>query len=193
MIRQYNKSQTLRAILYFIGGLACTALTFLFFRFLANHIAVLCRYSPPPSAAALIGVAGVAVAWFSGYRSWKNGGGLYSYHESGLYHDFGDETGSAYYMNFHAHRVTGPAYVLGQIFLSGPLAILKGWTLWNSRIPGSAELQSRLEKSLGVLAAANKWQGFTDHPEMEAEILYLAQMDLIDFSAREGVARFKAK
>ncbi|MDB6072148.1 MAG: hypothetical protein JWL81_3319 [Verrucomicrobiales bacterium] len=96
-------------------------------------------------------------------------------------------------MGYHAHRVTGPAFVLGQLFLSGPLGILRGWTLLNSRIPESADLESRLENTLVVLRAANKWQGFGDHPELKNEILHLAQMDLIDFSAREHTARFKAK
>ena len=94
--------------------------------------------------------------------------------------------------DFYAHRITGPAYLLGQIFMAGPQWLLRAWTLICSRISYSAELESNLEHTLATLRAANKWQGMNEYPNVKTEILYLAQMGLIDFSAHKGTPRFKA-
>ena len=120
-------------------------------------------------------------------------GGLSGYHESGLYHDLGEDTAGAWGVDFYAHRVTGPAYVLGQIFMAGPQFILRSLTLLRRRIARSDELESRLENTLDALRAANQWQGIHEYPELRREILYLAQMGLIDFSAHNGRPRFKAR
>ena len=140
-----------------------------------------------------IGISGLAAAWLSGYRTWKARGGLFGYHESGLYHDLEEDTAGAFVVDFYAHRVTGPAYVLGQMFMAGPQFILRSLTLLRSRIARSSELESRLQNTLNVLRAANKWQGIHEYPELRSEILYLAQMGLIDFSGHNGLPRFKAR
>lgn len=193
MIKRYNQSQTIKAVLLFIGGLICCGLAYLFFRTLPVFLAWQFNYPLPKMVPVCIGLIGLAATWFSGYRTWKNRGGLFSYHESGLYHDLGDGTTGAIVTDFYAHRVTAPAYLLGQVFLAGPLWILRAWTLLHGRIPYSAELESSLEDTLAKLRAANKWQGPGEYPEARAEILYLAQMGLIDFSDYDGVPRFKVR
>ncbi len=77
--------------------------------------------------------------------------------------------------------------------MAGPQFILRAWTLLRSRIANSAELESRLENTLVVLRTAKKWQGLNEYPSSRAEILYLAQIGLIDFSAHKGTPRFKAR
>lgn len=193
MISRYNQSQAIKAIFFVLGGLFCCWLAFLFFRYLAAFLAWQFNYALPTSVCVGIGLFGVAATWFSGYRTWKARGGLFSYHESGLYHDLGDDSAGAFMVDHYAHHVTGPAYVLGQVFMAGPQFILRAWTLICSRIPQSAELESRLENTLAVLRTANKWQGLADYPNSRAEILYLAQMELIDFSAHKGTPRFKSR
>lgn len=176
-----------------MSGLACCFLTFLFFRYLPAFIASLFRAPLSTSVAVGIGFLGLGAAWFSGYRTWKARGGLFSYHESGIYHDLGGETAGAYVVDFYAHQITGPAYVLGQIFMAGPQFLLRAWTLLRSRITHTPELELRLEQTLAVLRAANKWQGLNEYPNAKTEILYLAQMGLLDFSAHKGTPRFKAR
>ena len=83
--------------------------------------------------------------------------------------------------------------MLGQIFMAGPQGILKSLTLFRSRIARTDALEEKLASALAALRAANKWQGLQDYPEWRSEILYLAQMGLIDFSGRNGNPRFKAK
>lgn len=193
MINRYNRSQFVKAVFLSVGGLFLCWLAYIFFRYVPALVSWQLSYPLPTAVGICVGLAGVAVAWFSGYRTWKTRGGLFSYHESGLYHDLGNDTAGAVITDFYAHRVTGPAYILGQIFMAGPQWILRAWTLLNSRIPYSAQLESSLESTLAVLRAANKWQGLTEHPGARTEILYLAQMGHIDFSAHNGVPRFKAR
>jgi hypothetical protein len=193
MIRRYNQTQTIKAIFFLIGGVCCCWLAFLFFRYLPVFVAWQFGHALPASVAVGIGMLGLAAVWFSGYRTWKAKGGLFGYHESGLYHDLGEDSAGAAVVDFYAHRVTGPAYMLGQIFMAGPQGILNSLTLLRSRITCSDALETRLESALAALRVANKWQGLQDYPEWRSEILYLAQMGLIDFSGRNGNPRFKAK
>ncbi len=193
MIRRYNRSQTIKAVFLALGGLFCCVLAYGFFRYVPSFVAVMFGYRLPETVFIGTGLAGVAATWVSSYGRWKAGGGLFSYHESGLYHDLDPVSGGAVMTDRYAHRITGPAYVLGQVFMAGPLGLLKARTLIHSRIQGSPELEARLVNTLATLRAANKWQGLADHPNARTEILYLAQMGLIDFSAHKGAPRFKAR
>jgi hypothetical protein len=165
----------------------------MFFRYVPEFMAWQFRYPLPKGIGPWIGLVGVAVAWVSGYRAWKAGGGLYSYHESSLYHNLGSDSAGGYYTSLYTHRVTAPAYILSQIFMAGPLWILRAWTLFHSRIPYSVHLESSLERTLAVLRAVNKWQGLNECPAARTEILYLAQMGHLDFSTFKGTPRFKAR
>jgi hypothetical protein len=193
MISRFNRIQTIKAIFLSMGGLFCCWLAYLFFRFVSVFLAWQFNHTLPTSIAFGIGLFGLGAAWFSGYRTWKANGGLFGYQESGLYHDLGEETAGAFLVDFYAHRVTGPAYILGQIFMAGPQGILRSLTLLRSRIASSAELETRLENTLELLRAANKWQGLNDHPKLRSEILYLSRMGLIDFNDHNGIPRFKAR
>ena len=192
MIRRYNFHQVLRALFHLVSGLLCYFLAYLFFRYAPEFICH--QFDIPLSTKAANGAAalGLAVVTFSGYRSWRAGGGLRGYHESALYHDLGEETAGAFVVDFYAHRVTGPAHVLSQVFLAGPLGLLNFRTTLSSLIPHSDLLAGRLEKALEVLQTTNKWQSITDHPDITTEILYLAQMDQIDFSTATTIPRIKA-
>lgn len=53
-------------------------------------------------------------------------------------------------------------------------------------------METKLSDTLAVLRTANQWQAITDYPERTEEILFLARMGLIDFSAAKGVPRIKA-
>lgn len=193
MIRRYNRLQLLKATALTVGGLVCGALAYLFFRHLPAFVASQFRYALPDSWAVGIGMLGLLASGFSGYKVWQAGGGRFSYHESALHHDFGEATAGAFVVGLYAHRITGPAYVISQLFLTGPLWLLKAWTLLGSRIQESAERESRLEHTLAALRAANKWQGLDAYPDARTEILQLAQMGLIDFSAHKGTPRFKIR
>jgi len=182
------------AVMSLVGGLICFFLAYLFFRYAPAFISQSFGYPLSSSVAEMVAALGLLAVVFSGYRTWKNKGGLQSYHESAFYHDLSAaDTGGAYFTEHYIQQVTGPAYVLSQTFLAGPLWMLKAWTLFASRIPFSKDLEERLASVLATLKAADKWQSINDHPEHRTEILYLAQMGLIDFSAHKGTPRIKAR
>lgn len=137
---------------------------------------------------ALLAMAGVTLG---GWRHWKQGKGFHAYNESSLCHNLGD-TGQAAVAEYYSHRITGPAYILSQIFLGGALLALKAWDSWKARIAFDPALELRLHETLRRLNAANKWQSLSDHPEHRQEIFLLAQMSKIDFSSHGGNVRFKA-
>ncbi|MEO5714144.1 MAG: hypothetical protein ABIT37_11710 [Luteolibacter sp.] len=192
MIRRYNFSQKLLAALALAGSVICYLLTWLFFR----HVPALATHQfgfpMTPGTANLVAVLGMAATTWSAYRTWRAGGGLKGYHESALYHDLGEESAGAFVVDFYAHRITGPAHALSQIFLAGPLLLFRAGTLAASHIPFSRGLEDKLAETLEILRGTNKWQPITDYPDNTEEILFLSQMKLIDFSAAKGVPRIKA-
>jgi hypothetical protein len=192
MIRRYNRYQIFRAVLCLAGGLFCYFLAWLFFRHVPVLIAYQFRIPFPERAAVMVAALGLAAVSFSGYRSWRAGGGLQGYHESALYHDLGEETAGAFIVDFYAHRITGPAHILSQVFLAGPVLLLRVPTLIANLLPSNAGLEGRLIDALAILRAANKWQPITDYPDLKSEILYLAQIGKIDFSTAKGTPRIKA-
>ena len=141
-----------------------------------------------------IAIAALAGVTWSGYHTWKRGQGFQTYVESALYHNLAGaaDTGGAEVVDYYARQVTGPAFVLSQIFLGGPLFALRGWRHFQQLLPNEAGLEQKLHSMLGILRQANKWQAITEYPGQEREILMLAQMKKIDFSAHKGIPRFKA-
>ena len=192
MIRRYNLKQTVLAALSLVGGLLCSVVALSFFGWVPVYVAKNLGYSLPPSLAVGLGCGGLIAVFVSGYRTWKLQGGFYGYHESALYHDLGKDSGGAVMVDHYTRQVTAPAHILSQLFLAGPLLLLRAGTLIFSRVPNSPDLEERLRQTLDILKKANKWQSLTEYPQAAREILYLAQMGLIDFSAHKGTSRFKA-
>ena len=137
----------------------------------------------------------VIVMTLSGWQTWKSGQGFENYGESVFSPDLtgSDETMWARKMDNPGQELRGTAYVLSQLFLSGPLLMLKSLERLKSRMPEEAGLESKLADMLEVLCVANKWQGLADHPGKEREIWLLGRMKQIDFSQYEGRVRFKAR
>jgi hypothetical protein len=192
MIPRYNGLQTVFGVLCAVGSLLGYAAAYFFFRYFPHLVARQFGFHPSGLAMACFACGILALITFSGYRLWKRRGGFYGYHESSLYHDLGDSTAGAVVVDHYAHRITGPAYVLAQVFLAGPLLALRSASHFRNRITQVEGLEERLVQVLGRLREANRWQGFEDQPDCRGEILLLAKMGRIDFSAAKGHARFKA-
>ena len=192
MIRRFNRKQLLLAVISLLGAVVSYGCGWLFFRYVPGYAAGFYGQNFSPAVAAWIAIAGLATITVSGYRNWKSGGGLHGYHESALYHNLDPVSGGSMMMDIYAHRITGPAFVLSQVFLAGPMGLLKSRTLWQSRIPHDTGLERRLEATLSMLRQINKWQPMTEHPDHHQEILLLARMWKIDFSAIKGIPRIKA-
>lgn len=76
MIRQFNRSQTIKATFSAAGGIICFGLTWLFFRYLPAFAAAGFDYSWSPQVSMTIAWGAVLVVAFSGWRTWQKGGGL---------------------------------------------------------------------------------------------------------------------
>ena len=95
-------------------------------------------------------------------------------------------------VEMYAHRITGPAYLLGQVILAGPLLLMRAVGRLRNWIAPSPELERDLKEMLETLRKVDRWQEITDYPGRERLILLLAQMGKIDMSRLRGVPRFKA-
>jgi len=95
-------------------------------------------------------------------------------------------SGGTAYAGMPAHRVTGTAFMLSQLFLAGPLRWLRACDHFRNRIRPDAALDESLTRTLAMLRSINKWQALSEHPGLEREILILARMKHIDFSTARG-------
>ena len=192
MIRYYNRRQILLAVVSLLGSAVSYGCGWLFFRWVPAFAAGMFGLRVSAGTATWIAIACLLIVTASGYRAWKSGGGLQGYHESAFYHNMELVSGGSAMVDLYAHRITGSAHILSQIFMAGPLWLLRAGTLWKSRIPNKPGLENRLGETLSMLRQIHKWQPITEHPEHFDEILYLARMRKIDFSTAKGIPRIKA-
>lgn len=89
--------------------------------------------------------------------------------------------------------MTGLAYALSQAFLAGPLLLLRSLHRLRNLVPDEAGVEQKLVHLLAMLKAANKWQGPSDYPGQEREVLLLNLMKKIDYSRHNGNVRFKVR
>jgi hypothetical protein len=191
MIRDYNTKELLRGCGCVIAGIIGYGCAWLFFRHVTEFILGTCGIKASAGALRISTIGILLPVTISGYRLWKSGGGFQSYHESGLHHQFDLSTGGAHVAGHYAYRITGPAFVLTQLFLAGPVMTLRGIAHFRNRIPPDASLDHSLHGTLAMLQGVNKWQSLHEHPGHEKAILLLARMGRIDFSSARG-PRFRA-
>jgi hypothetical protein len=192
VILRFNILQVLEGVVCVAGSLLGYGAAYLFFRYVPTFIAHQFRLGWPSWWFVAFSLAMLVVVTISGYRLWKTRGGFYGYHESAVYHDFGGDSGGGTVVDFYAHRITGPAYMLGQVFAAGPLLALRALRHFRNLIPSEFGLETRLGELLARLRQLNKWQGLREYPDEERDILLLVRMRKIDFSARKGEPRFRA-
>ncbi|WP_395734586.1 hypothetical protein [Prosthecobacter sp.] len=193
MIAKFNRGQVFGAARGLAGSAFCYALTWVFLHRVAS--ALLGAFNISATHATWLSWLMVIVMTFSGWRTWKGGQGFENYAESVFSPDLtgSDERMWSRKMDNPGQELRGTAYVLSQLFLSGPLLLLKNLHRIRTRVPEEAGLEQKLADLLAVLHAANKWQGLADYPGQEREVLLLNLMKKIDFSQHKGNVRFKAR
>ena len=189
MISEFNRSQIIWGVVGLAGSVVCYVLAWLFFEYGAAMALHACGFST--GGAPGLALLALACITFSGWQTWKNGEGFQSYSESAFYHDFGGGAETA--GNHRGAKMTGLAYVLSQSFLAGPLLLLRSLHRLRNLVPNEAGLEHKLGHLLAVLHAANKWQGPSDYPGHEREVLLLNFMKKIDYSRHNGNVRFKVR
>jgi hypothetical protein len=190
MITTYNRLQILKAVLCFLAAAVCYVLADVFFHFSLTFVFHRFRlsYTPVPW---LCKLALIGITW-SGWRQWQAGLGFKNYAESPFFQNLEYESGGSLMLHHYAQQVAGPSYMLSQIFLGGPLMILRAIKYLRERLPNPPGIDLRLQHTLHTLQKANRWQSITEYPEFKHEILMLAQMRKIDSSSHKGPLRIKA-
>ena len=188
VIRRYNTSQIISGLLRIVLGAVAFWLAFIFFRFgaekVVHHYPGISRFSPSQIAAACTALMGLGGLW-----QWRKGEGHTTFAESNFF------TMQAVVNSASDTRLTlvglapAMAYMLSQIFLAGPLRVLRAFEHWKSRIPNSPVLENELIALHGQLRAKNKWLPVSEFVGREQHIVYLARLDLIDWSPRKGTLR----
>lgn len=192
MIFRYNLQQIALSLVCTLGSLVGYAAAYLFFRYVPIFIAdqfrqVLAPWLPFASVA-----LGLLVVTVSGYRVWRKQGGFYSYFDSGLMQTVGYSVPGFVAFGDRANQVSGVAYILGQLFLAGPLMALRAAGHFRNYIASEPGQEERLAEVLTALRKLKQWEDLRHHPEEQREILLLAKMRQIDFSAMRGQPRFRA-
>lgn len=190
MIERFNRSAKIKAVAAFLGGVISLILTWLIFLFLPGYVAWLAGCEWPLWGKHLLALVLTGLLFVLGWRHAAGGGELQDYGDSSIYDTLQPGSMGAYITGLN--RAAAGTYLLTQLALAGPLGIFRSRALLAGRIPESPDLESRLRRTLERLREANQWQALSAYPGMEAEILYLARMGMIDFSERHGEARFKA-
>ncbi|MBC7965290.1 MAG: hypothetical protein H7Z17_05115, partial [Fuerstia sp.] len=135
-----NRSLLVKGVFLLLASALCYAVAWLFFRYGVSL--VFDGFRLAPAGIHPIAITALALISWSGYRHWKRGDGFKTYIETALYHDLGDESAGAVIVDHYARRITGPAYVLSQVFLGGPLLFLRGLKHIQQRLPDHCKITS---------------------------------------------------
>lgn len=189
LIRKHNSRQTRRALFAIIFSILGTAAAFFFFKYFAKVIAWELFDSKSKIIPLLAGIGAVALIYWEGFRRTKNGQGLDEFAESPLYLGLDWSNGGAMLVEMEVARVTGPAYALVQLFLCGPLQLLKCRAYLASRIEPHAGLAQNLQHLLDRIVQNGKWHRVETYHAEYPELRQLVSMELVDFSARKGLVK----
>ncbi len=167
------------------------AAAFLFFRLAFAMVADGFGMEKLASYSSAFGAVMLVIVAISGCRRWSRGKGLYGYTESSLFSSLDPVSGGAVAMDRVAHRLTGPAYLLTQIFLMGPLQLLTAYERFRSLIRPDPELETCLSELLKRMRAKNKWEALFHYSGQEREVVLLIRMGKLDFSHTRMTFRAK--
>ncbi len=184
-ITQFNQRQVLRALVAGSLSVVGTLLGFGFFYFASARIWRFFSEPVPRGACLAIALGALGLIFLEGLRRARAGKGLYDFSESPGHLGLGSSSGGAMMIEMEVTtQVTGPAYILTQIFLCGPLQWQKMHTLLTSRFPATQATAEELERLLSDLGLKRGWQSLRKFETQRASIKKLIDMELVDFSPR---------
>ena len=189
MIARYNLRQTLLAILSVGVGLSAFALAWWFFREVPGFSIRSLGGNVSPLQQSLIAGSCLTVIALVGFFRWRSGKGYHRFDESGLMPTAEPHSGLSLEAHLTANRVGAWSYMLGQLFLAGPLQILDALDRLKVRIPNSPVLERELIAFRDQLRAKNRWLSISDFAGREQDVVYLARLGLIDWSPQKGALK----
>ena len=189
VIARYNLRQTLLALVSLCLGLCAFAFAWWFFSFASAQLIRAFGGNITPVQLALIAWICCALIAVTGWHRWRNGGGYHHFHESGMMPTGEPQSGVAWEVQRTANRVGAWSYLLGQIFLAGPLQILSAFDRLRMRIPDAPTLEAELLTFRDQLREKNQWLPISDFSGRGQHVAYLARLGLVDFSPRKGTLK----
>jgi len=187
VIRRFNASLTIRSVWAFVLSLAgygiSAAFVWLFLWIMKDQFAEERWWLP-------VGVVGFwSVLTTSGWRRWRSGQGSYGPADSLGFFDFNEDHAGAWFVQNRAARITGPAWLLSQMFLAGPLQALKGASLLRARLPDDVTTELRLKDLLESIRSKGSWHAVDTWAGREEDISSLIRLGKLEFSSRTGRLR----
>jgi hypothetical protein len=189
MVRSFNQRQViLGCVNILMSGIACVA-AFVFFRTVIWKVTGAFHIGLEGSLQLLLACSLVGVIFVAGIFQWRRGEGHESYADSSLNVQLEWVSGGAFMMERYAQRVTAPAHVLSQLFLAGPLQLMKGITRFRSLLPVDSQFEARLSEMLEEIRHRKTWHSIDGYVGREKELSALIRMDAVEYSPRKGTVR----
>jgi len=189
VIARYNLRQTLLALVSLCLGLCAFAFAWWFFAFASAQLIRAFGGIITSLQSSLIAGLCCALIAVTGWLRWKSGGGYHLFHESGMMPKGEPHSGIAWEVQRTANRIGAWSYLLGQIFLAGPLQILSAFDRLRMRIPNAPTLEAELLTFRDQLREKNRWLPIAGFSGREQHVAYLARLGLVDFSERKGTLK----
>ena len=92
-------------------------------------------------------------------------------------------------MDLYGSRITGPAYLLTQLFLAAPLQICRGISRLRGLVAEEPGLDAELSGLLGKIREEGKWHSTRVYAGKDRLLAILVQMGEVLFSPRKGSIR----
>ena len=185
MIDQYNQRQVIRGMIAALLSIIAYLIAFLFFK-IAWALMTSSFDENVKGYDTAFAIVCLGIVTWAGILHGRAGEGHYGFGDSGLQVRINADSGGAFFTQHYANRVTAPAYVLSQIFLAGPLQMIKCQRCFRSRIAKAPGLEPRLIALQKKVESRPKRHLLSEYPGQESDIFMLARMDRIAFSARKG-------
>jgi hypothetical protein len=191
MVRRFNQRQVFFGVVNLFMSLVASAVAFLFFWFVLSRVVHAFHLGMPEPMQLLSAGGLVGVVMAAGILQWRRGEGHESYADSSVNVQLEWVSGGAYAVERYAQRVTAPAYVLTQIFLGGPLQLMKGISRFRSLITSDPQFETRLVEMLEEIRLRKTWHPIAAYAGREKELSALVRMDAVEYSVRKGTLRTK--
>ena len=193
MIRRHNAKQCVLAVIGAVVGVAIYVAAFWFFAFLIRWLGGQFQIAPMREWAVSASVAVLVVLTISGWNRARAGLGGYGFGDSSFHAALDESRSGAWVVNESVNRVTGPAYLLSQFFLSGPLLILGAWKRLRSLVSNEPGRELRLAELFAELDRHRRWEPVETYSDRESDLLSLIRMGRVAVRERDEMLQVRIR
>ena len=187
MIAEFNRRQTVRAVVAIFVGLIAMGLTYFFFLVATKFILDGFGLALPEWSVFAIVSGATLVVVVSGVAVHACGEGHTSIEDSDLSLGVLDfSRGGSQLVGHYARRVTGPAYMLSQTFLVAPLQFGRAHDLLKSRLPAGPSDELDVKSTLQFAREQGGWHDIAIYRGREQGVSRLIRMGQLEYSGRRG-------